>query len=272
MLRCQGTRHQAGSECVKPSEFDAPMQKRWQTRAQLNICSGLFGAGAWGTAGAWHACRAWLALAPRPRGRGQGAKRGDAGAPLWRCTLLPLRLSVFFGHVVGWLASWGKCTEKDVRKADHASGAQGLAIAKAGTVQCCVGPWKRESLCSGGGRQGLMDSDVRNLGRLCRFVSSVLPFDPALVQPSGHAISALLFTLCPCCCLATRSVSRQFFQIIPCKHGRKHAKQIYEVNHAITRVAQHPYPYPNPHTAAHRCWTRCGRRCPASSTLRARRG
>ena len=30
--------------------------------------------------------------------------------------------------------------------------------------------------------QALMDSDVRNLGRLCHFVSAVLPFDPFLVS------------------------------------------------------------------------------------------
>ena len=47
-----------------------------------------------------------------------------------------------------------------------------------------------------------MDSDVRNLGRLCRFVSSVLPFDPALVQLSGHV------TL-PCLSLSVLAVALQ---------------------------------------------------------------
>lgn len=37
-----------------------------------------------------------------------------------------------------------------------------------------------------------MDSDVRNLGRLCHFVSAVLPFDPFLVS-LGLVGSALSF-------------------------------------------------------------------------------
>ena len=48
--------------------------------------------------------------------------------------------------------------------------------------------------------QALMDSDVRNLGRLCHFVSATLPFDPFLVSAAlvqGHRVSPVYFCRLP---------------------------------------------------------------------------